>query len=189
MRGTTFQTIASVAALATGAIAADLKCVKGLHIIVARGTTEEPGTGITGMVADEIAGKISDSQVLALDYPASFTDPDYVDSEGEGATMMKKQILDYHKACPDGKMALMGYSQVGLIWACDVWPCCGKTGSVEMLTMWYCRVPNSLWMPSAAVQEMASILSRLSHKILLTAAVSVFSSQTKHVPAITDKRL
>lgn len=81
-------------------------------MIVARGTGEAEGTGATGELADEIAKQIEGSKIEPLDYPATFTDPDYDDSEKDGVKEMTDLITEYHSACPDNKMAVLGYSQV-----------------------------------------------------------------------------
>ena len=108
MRGIVFP----IALLAAGAVAQNSTCAKGLYMIVARGTGEEQGTGVTGILAKEIADKIDDSKVEALDYPATFTDPDYPVSEKDGVEAMSELITSYHKDCPNGKIAVLGYSQV-----------------------------------------------------------------------------
>ncbi|CAM1507459.1 Fc.00g071000.m01.CDS01 [Cosmosporella sp. VM-42] len=121
MRGITLP----IAMLAVGAVAQDSTCAKGLYMIVARGTGEEQGTGVTGILAKEIADKIDDSKIEALDYPATFTDPDYPVSEKDGVKAMSGLITDYQKDCPEGKIAVLGYSQGGQV-ASDVF--CGGSG-------------------------------------------------------------
>lgn len=93
-------------------LAQNVTCATGLYMIVARGSGEEEGTGITGTLADRIAHDIEGSDVSALDYPATITDPDYQESSIDGVEALQKAIIGYHSACPDGKMALLGYSQV-----------------------------------------------------------------------------
>ena len=103
----------SIALLAAGAAAQNsTTCADGLYIVVARGTGEDPGTGVTGVIADNIAKQIQGSKVEALDYPATFTDPDYEDSEKEGVDDLQKLLTSYHSSCPNGKIAYLGYSQV-----------------------------------------------------------------------------
>lgn len=84
-------------------------CDKGLHMIVARGTDEPEGGGIMGRIADQIAGEIPDSSVTPVDYPAS---SDYEQSVPMGISVVTFMIKQYAHSCPDGKMALLGYSQV-----------------------------------------------------------------------------
>jgi acetylxylan esterase len=84
-------------------------CASGLYILVARGSTEDPGPGVFGEVAQDIADKIPGAVVGALDYPATFQD--YDDSVTDGTKSLRRALDDYHTNCPDGKIALMGYSQ------------------------------------------------------------------------------
>lgn len=97
---------------ATAVLAANKKagCYDGLYMIVARGSNEPAGTGVTGNVTALIADRIRDSNVLGLDYPATFDN--YIPSEEKGAAAMKAAVIAYHAKCPEGKMALFGYSQV-----------------------------------------------------------------------------
>lgn len=81
-------------------------------MIVARGTNETAGPGVTGTLAEGIADRIDGSVIVPLDYPATFTDPDYWVSESEGVDELQEVITSYHGACPDGKIAVFGYSQV-----------------------------------------------------------------------------
>lgn len=99
--------IAPLALLATGAAAAD--CAKGLYIVVARGSEEAAGPGITGTLADEVVDQIKGSEIDAVVYPATLLN--YQISVIDGSKAMEKIVTDYAKACPDGKIALMGYSQ------------------------------------------------------------------------------
>ena len=118
-------TLTAAAAFAASALAADpssttssaaaastpLTCASGLYIIVARGTGEAQGPGLTGILADEVVKQIPGSVVAPVVYPAVFSI--YWDSEGTGAKHTKQMVLDYHKQCPTGKIALMGWSQGG----------------------------------------------------------------------------
>lgn len=102
------------ALFAARALAAQNKteCAQGLYMIVARGTNETAGPGVTGTLAEGIADRIDGSVIVPLDYPATFTDPDYWVSESEGVDELQEVITSYHGACPDGKIAVFGYSQV-----------------------------------------------------------------------------
>lgn len=102
----------SAAAILAGSAAAADSCVKGLHIIVGRGTTEPPGTGVTGVLANKIAEEIGDSDVVPVDYPATLSDPAYGDSVMAGVEALTKEVTEYAEQCPGGKMAYLGYSQV-----------------------------------------------------------------------------
>jgi acetylxylan esterase len=103
----------------------DSSCVDGLFMIVARGTNEDPGPGVTGLIAERIASRIKDSDVVALDYPATYTDPLYTDSVNNGTQELSEVIRNYTESCPDGKMAVFGYSQ-GAHVSSNVF--CGGTG-------------------------------------------------------------
>lgn len=102
--------------LSTAAAAQDngnITCADGLYMIVARGTNEDPGPGVMGTaVADVVADRIAGSEVVGLDYPASFGSPGYFESVADGGQAVKDAVEEYHAACPDGKMAVLGYSQV-----------------------------------------------------------------------------
>ncbi|KAK7429334.1 hypothetical protein QQZ08_004146 [Neonectria magnoliae] len=115
-----------MALLAVGGALAQKNCADGLYMIVARGTGESKGSGIFGStVAEDVADRIDDSVIEPLDYPASFSDPSYVDSEKEGVKELQEVIMDYHEACPDAKFAVLGYSQGGQV-ADDAF--CGGAG-------------------------------------------------------------
>lgn len=84
-------------------------CATGLHLIVARGSSEAPGLGRMGVVARNVTLQISGSTVEAIDYPASFSN--YSDSQEKGAIAFEKRLTAYHERCPNTKVALLGYSQ------------------------------------------------------------------------------
>lgn len=86
-------------------------CAEGLYIVVARGTTEDETGGVTNPLAMEIMEQVPGSEIINLDYPATFTDPGYGDSQTEGAIQLQEVVLDYTSSCPDSKLAIMGYSQ------------------------------------------------------------------------------
>ncbi|KAK2629580.1 hypothetical protein QTJ16_000400 [Diplocarpon rosae] len=86
-------------------------CATGVHMIVARASTEMPGQGIIGAVATQVQEMVPGSDSEAVDYPATLTD--YLKSEASGVSAMTKLIQDYAVRCPESKMALMGYSQMG----------------------------------------------------------------------------
>ncbi|KAF7551832.1 hypothetical protein G7Z17_g4765 [Cylindrodendrum hubeiense] len=120
------------ALLAAGALAeTKTTCASGLYIVVARGTGESSGTGAFGTIADDIADRVDGSIIEALDYPATFTDPLYNESEKDGVEEMQDVILDYHKACPNAKFAVLGYSQGGQV-ASDAF-CGGQGGGFSEL--------------------------------------------------------
>ncbi|KAK0112044.1 hypothetical protein ONS96_001305 [Cadophora gregata f. sp. sojae] len=84
-------------------------CATGVHIIVARASTEKPGEGIIGAVAKQVEQAVPGSDSEAVDYPATLQN--YTSSEGLGVSGMTKLIENYAARCPNSKMALMGYSQ------------------------------------------------------------------------------
>ena len=86
-------------------------CVDGLFMLVARGTSEEAGPGITGVIAERIADRIDDSAIVAVDYPATITDPIYTVSVNNGTDLILAAVKSYAESCPDGKLAVFGYSQ------------------------------------------------------------------------------
>ncbi|KAM0343426.1 hypothetical protein ACHAPU_008607 [Fusarium lateritium] len=100
-------------------------CADGLYMIAARGTTEDKGPGVIGIIAEAVAKRVKGSVVKALDYPATLQDPDYKDSEAAGVKAMTSAVNDYHRSCPNGKIAVFGYSQGGQI-ASDTF--CGGSG-------------------------------------------------------------
>lgn len=84
-------------------------CATGVHMIVARGTTEIPGTGLAGLTAgNAIALAIPGSDISAVDYPANF---DISNSVRQGVSDVQAQAREYAAACPESKIVLMGYSQ------------------------------------------------------------------------------
>jgi hypothetical protein len=87
-------------------------CATGVHMIIARASTEAPGPGIIGAVATTVQQSVPGSDSEAVDYPATLTD--YVASEASGVAAMQKLIESYATRCPTSKIALLGYSQVNL---------------------------------------------------------------------------
>ncbi|KAL7792171.1 carbohydrate esterase family 5 protein [Trichoderma ceciliae] len=124
MRGLALS-FALLAASSTAAAAASKpSCVDGLYMVVARGSEEPAGTGVTGNVTSLIAAKVPNSQVVAVDYPATLDD--YDDSEGKGVQAMQKVLNEYGQACPGNKIAILGYSQGAQVSSDSV---CGGAGS------------------------------------------------------------
>ncbi|QSZ33587.1 hypothetical protein DSL72_005155 [Monilinia vaccinii-corymbosi] len=104
---------------------ADTGCVAAgaVHMIVARASTETPGEGIIGAVANMVKKSLPGSDSEAVEYPATLQS--YMTSEAAGVKAMTKLVQDYAAKCPDSKIALMGYSQ-GANVAGDVM--CGSSG-------------------------------------------------------------
>ncbi|KAI0153096.1 acetyl xylan esterase [Xylariaceae sp. FL1272] len=90
-------------------------CVDGLYIIVARGSTEDPGEGTLMVVADAVEAQVPNSLSVAVDYPATiFGSGTYVNSVIQGINNAKSLITAYVDTCGSAsKIALMGYSQGG----------------------------------------------------------------------------
>ena len=80
------------------------------HIVVSRASTEAPGTGVLGSVADAIVAARPGSDIATNPYPA-LLDP-YVESQTAGVGNLTDIVLNYQSCCPDSKMVLLGYSQV-----------------------------------------------------------------------------
>ncbi len=95
---------------ASNSSSANTTCATGVHMIVARGSTEQPGEGIIGAVATQVQQAIAGSDSEAVIYPATLTD--YTFSESAGVTAMRSSIQSYVAICPNSKIALLGYSQV-----------------------------------------------------------------------------
>ena len=99
---------------ASNSSAANTTCASGVHMIVARASTEAPGEGIIGAVATRVQQAVPGSDSEAVVYPATLTD--YLDSEASGVAGMKELIQSYVARCPSSKIALLGYSQVRSLW-------------------------------------------------------------------------
>jgi hypothetical protein len=87
-----------------------MACAIGVHMIVARASTEPPGQGIIGVVATLVQGMILGLDLEVVDYPATLQN--YNTSELAGTTAMTQLITEYVARCPNSKIALPGYSQV-----------------------------------------------------------------------------
>ena len=105
-----------VALAATGSLAAPFlssrqstSCASGLQMFVVRGSNEAPGEGVESSVTSSVKKSISGSSSQGIDYPADLTD--YTSSESEGVTALTSSIQSYTQACPNGKFALLGFSQ------------------------------------------------------------------------------
>ena len=80
-----------------------------VHIFVARGTYEPPGTGAMGSLADLVVQSHPAATVEAIDYPAG-ADP-YIPSVNQGIDAVTNQLTNYASKCPQSQIVLMGYSQ------------------------------------------------------------------------------
>lgn len=99
-------------AAATTALAQNstVRCSEGLHVILARGTTEEI-PGVQGAIGEALQEAIPGTSVYNLPYPATETDPFYFESVFNGTVLLRAAITEYIEACPDSKIAVLGYSQ------------------------------------------------------------------------------
>ncbi len=100
----------AVGLLAASSNAQSITCAQGLYILVARGSDEAPGVGRIGVVAGNLSLAIPGSITVPLTYPATFDN--YLTSEFNGTEEMTTKIANYVSQCPNGKIALLGYSQV-----------------------------------------------------------------------------
>jgi acetylxylan esterase len=81
-----------------------------VHITV-RASTERPGYGVMGNLAQAILDNVNGSTSEAIDYPA-LLEP-YDTSSYAGVVATTKQLISHIDNCPKGKVILLGYSQVG----------------------------------------------------------------------------
>lgn len=82
-----------------------------VHIIVARASTELPGTGIIGTLAALVAKDNNDTTVEPIEYPATLQN--YPSSSAQGTNAMITSLENIVQACGNNgtKVVLMGYSQ------------------------------------------------------------------------------
>lgn len=90
-------------------------CPTGAHVIVVRATTEEPGFGAMGTLTTDLLKRIPGSTAYPVNYPADGlrNRTRYVESEQEGVDDLNAHIKSFAQACPETKIVLLGYSQVG----------------------------------------------------------------------------
>ena len=84
-------------------------CATGVHIIAARGSTEDPGEGKTQSVSQLIEAGVPGSDDIAVVYPATLIP--YESSEEKGVSDMTSKIQSYTQSCPNSKIVLVGFSQ------------------------------------------------------------------------------
>ncbi|KXS95325.1 hypothetical protein AC578_5267 [Pseudocercospora eumusae] len=115
----TLLPLAGLAALASASLLdprQKVSCVKGLYILVARGSNQAAGEGSVGAVADAIEARVPNSVSQAINYPATIIalDSNYITSVIAGIQDTKRKIQDYVDACGSAsRIALVGYSQGG----------------------------------------------------------------------------
>jgi acetylxylan esterase len=81
-----------------------------VHLFVARGTTESPGDGQIGSLAQLVLQANPGATKESIDYPAN-TDPSYIASVTKGIDAVTEQVISYASACPNSTLVLIGYSQ------------------------------------------------------------------------------
>ncbi|KAH8696174.1 cutinase [Talaromyces proteolyticus] len=81
-----------------------------IHLFVARGTTESPGDGSIGSLAQLVINAHSGATQEAINYPAS-SYPTYIDDVSTGITAVTNQFTKYTSSCPNSTLVLIGYSQ------------------------------------------------------------------------------
>ncbi|KAM0334515.1 hypothetical protein ACHAQA_001544 [Verticillium albo-atrum] len=96
-------------ALALPLTAAQQTACPPVNIIVARGSTEQPGVGLMGAISGAAAQQIPGAVVTPLDYPAELNP--YPPSVAAGVVAMTQLLQQQAAACPSTKLVVMGYSQ------------------------------------------------------------------------------
>lgn len=90
----------------------EFQCAEGLQVFISRGTGEEQGPGESGKLGEAIADRIPGTNITSNPYPATFDDPIYFESVLFGTLALGVMLTAYVTACPDSKIAVIGYSQV-----------------------------------------------------------------------------
>ncbi|GKT54540.1 acetylxylan esterase 2 [Colletotrichum tofieldiae] len=106
---TTTAAVAGFLAASASAQNSTATCATGVHLIVARGSNEAPGSGRIGSVANGVVAAVPGSQIAPIDYPASFDN--YSSSVAIGTEAVKTALTLYNSRCPNSKVALLGFSQ------------------------------------------------------------------------------
>ncbi|KAM0276283.1 hypothetical protein ACHAQH_006913 [Verticillium albo-atrum] len=89
----------------------EMQCTEGLQIIISRGTGEDAGAGESGKLGNALLERIPGSNITANPYPASWDEPVYFISVATGALTLASILTQYVEACPESKIAIIGYSQ------------------------------------------------------------------------------
>jgi hypothetical protein len=102
--------VAIVAVPWAGAAGAPGSGCAAVNVITARASTEQPGEGSTGTVAQAIqSGSKQTVSRESVSYPATLTN--YNTSESQGVTNAEQELTTAVRNCPDQKQVLLGYSQ------------------------------------------------------------------------------
>lgn len=99
----------AMAALVAGAFS---QSCPGIHIFGARETTAPAGYGTGGQFIDLILAAYSGSTAEAIVYPAQGGSA-YGSSVQQGTKNIASQINSFNAKCPNSKLVVVGYSQVG----------------------------------------------------------------------------
>jgi hypothetical protein len=83
------------------------------HLIIARGSLEAPGPGQLMTMAQKIIDANPGTTLEAVVYPATIEK--YGASSGNGTVAVTEMLNSFVQRCPNAKLALMGYSQVGTL--------------------------------------------------------------------------
>ena len=84
-------------------------CGTGVHMMVARGSSEAAGLGRVAPVVYAIEDAIPGSTIDAIEYPATFAD--YADSKSAAVDEFRRLIPAFADLCPDTRIVLVGFSQ------------------------------------------------------------------------------
>lgn len=99
--------------LVTSTDCSSLTCTtSGGHIIVTRESDAPSGTSAMNIIALGVADQCAGSDIAEVPYPATIDD--YYNSEAQGVGNLTELVLQYQDCCPDSRIVLLGYSQVGL---------------------------------------------------------------------------
>ncbi|CAI7676481.1 unnamed protein product [Penicillium pancosmium] len=81
-----------------------------VHLFVARGTSESPGDGSIGSLADLVLQQNPGATQEAIDYPA-LPFPVYIADVSIGIKAVTNQFTRYTSSCPNSTLVIIGYSQ------------------------------------------------------------------------------
>ncbi|KAJ5103025.1 cutinase [Penicillium argentinense] len=81
-----------------------------VHLFVARGTSESPGDGSIGSLAQLVLQENPEATQEAIDYPAA-PFPFYITDVSIGIKAVTNQFMHYTSLCPNSTLVFIGYSQ------------------------------------------------------------------------------
>jgi acetylxylan esterase len=108
----------SLGLAATQAIGAVAQSCPSIHIFGARETTVSPGYGSAGALVQQVQSAYPGATAEAITYPAcggqsSCGGVQYGDSARQGTNAVASAVNSFNQRCPNTKIVLIGYSQVG----------------------------------------------------------------------------